>query len=80
MWTRTLKILVVASCALSPAAFAYSKVYKQGGAEADIYCDNKQLADIYYWNGTQWSNGVRWGTDIDALARQSVAAQGTACT
>jgi hypothetical protein len=44
-----------------------------------VTCDNGQHAGTMYWNGTQWSDGLRSNTDKHQLARQMVAAQGTAC-
>lgn len=78
---RVWKTLLVVGCILfNVSAEAYTKVFKKDGKEAEIYCDNHQLADTYEWNGSQWSNGIRWGKDLDALAKQSVAANGAACT
>lgn len=60
-------------------AHAYSIQYNGDKTEAKVYCDNRDLAGTFFWNGTQWSNGVNSGTDIDALAKKQVALNGRAC-
>lgn len=44
-----------------------------------VTCANGQLAGTMYWNGSQWSDGIRSSTDKNKLADQIVAAQGSAC-
>lgn len=44
-----------------------------------VTCNNGQTAGTMYWNGSQWSDGIRSSTDRNQLADQMVAAQGTAC-
>ena len=61
------------------AALAYSIKYNSEKTEAKIYCDNGQIAGTFYWNGSQWSNGVNSGGNIDELAKKQVALNGSAC-
>jgi len=60
-------------------AEAYSLGCDQSGTSCKVTCDNGQPAGTMYWNGSRWSDGLRSSTDKDQLARQMVAAQGTAC-
>jgi len=50
------------------------------GSECQVYCGNQQLAGSMYWNGSVWTDGVKWDPDMDVEARKIVAANGTACT
>jgi hypothetical protein len=60
-------------------AEAYSLDCDQSGSSCKVACDNGQHAGTMYWNGSRWSDGLRSSTDKHELARQIVAAQGTAC-
>jgi hypothetical protein len=64
--------------ATTEVAYAYSISCRSADA-CVVTCDNGQQAGTMYWNGSQWSDGVRWHKDRDVLAKQIVAAQGTAC-
>jgi len=52
-----------------------------------MYCYNdeavcvevNQVTHLVHWNGSQWSHGIRSSPDENVLARQIVAAQGSAC-
>jgi len=61
------------------AAYAYSINCNSSGDSCTVTCDNGQRAGVMYWNGSRWSDGIRSSTDKDELAKQIVAAQGTAC-
>ena len=79
---RNMKILW--QCvALFSCVFVVSAVYAYSlscdATSCTVTCDNGQYVGTMYWNGTKWSDGVRSSTDKDQLARQIVAAQGTAC-
>ena len=50
------------------------------GTECQVYCDNKQLAGSMFWNGSVWTDGVKWDENQDAEARKIVNANGSACT
>lgn len=50
------------------------------GSECQVYCDNRQLAGSMYWNGSVWTDGVKWDEDQDAEAQKIVSANGSACT
>lgn len=69
-------VIALGVCSL---AYAYSIKYSNDGNEAKVYCDNGDLAGTFYWNGTQWSNGVNSGPDIDMLAKKQVALNGSYC-
>jgi hypothetical protein len=66
-------------------AFAYTTKKADGsgctrdGSACHVYCDNNALAGTMYWNGARWSDGLRSDPDKDVVARQIVAANGTAC-
>jgi len=60
-------------------AQAYSLDCDKSGSPCKVTCDNGQLAGTMYWNGSQWSDGIRSSTDQNELARKMVAAQGAAC-
>ena len=63
----------------SVTADAYRIACNPGGTACNVYCKNGQLAGVMYWNGSQWSDGIRSNPDRNVVARQIVAAQGTAC-
>lgn len=69
----------VAAGSLAGAAWAYSMSCNSSGDACTVTCDNGQPAGTMYWNGSQWSDGLRWSKDKNELARRMVAAQGTAC-
>lgn len=54
------------------------------GAECQVYCTddaNKgQLAGSMFWNGSVWTDGVKWDEDQDAEARKITAAFGNSCS
>lgn len=67
------------------SSFAYTTKKADGSActtssACNVYCDSGTLAGTMTWNGSRWSDGVRSDADKDVVARQIVAAQGTACT
>ena len=72
VWT----ILVVATL-FSISANAYRLACSF--TACNVYCNNGQRAGVMYWNGTEWSDGIRSSPDKDVVARQIVAAQGSAC-
>lgn len=50
------------------------------GSPCNVYCDDGNLAGTMYWNGSVWTDGVKWDSDEAAEARKIVAANGTSCT
>lgn len=50
------------------------------GTTCKVYCDNGQLAGSMNWNGSVWTDGVKWDPDMDAEARKICAANGSSCT
>ena len=74
-----LTIGLVMAIGFSDSTFAYSVGCNSAGDTCVVTCNNGQRAGVMYWNGSQWSDGVRFNKDKDALAKQMVAAQGTAC-
>lgn len=86
---NNMKMKVAAAIALvlatAPAAFAYTTTKADGsgcvtdGSACLVRCASGVLAGTMYWNGTRWSDGVRSNADMDIVAKEIVAAQGTAC-
>lgn len=78
---RTLlhRAMLFGSLVVLTEAYAYSISCNSSGTTCTVTCDNREVAGTMYWNGTRWSDGIRSSTDRDDLARQIVAAQGTAC-
>ncbi len=79
MKTKTLwqVAILLSGIAVLAVAEAYSL-----SCEADackVYCGNHQYAGTMYWNGSVWSDGIRSDRDKNVVAREIVAAQGTAC-
>lgn len=72
-------IALLAAILLVKLAYAYAISCNSSGDSCVVTCDNGQRAGVMYWNGSRWSDGIRSSTDKDHLARQIVAAQGTAC-
>lgn len=60
-------------------ADAYTISCNPSGTTCVVTCSNGQPAGTMYWNGSQWSDGIRSSPNRDVLARQIVAAQGSAC-
>ena len=50
------------------------------GSTCNVYCDNGQLAGSMNWNGSVWTDGVKWDPDMSAEARKICTANGSACT
>ena len=72
--------IVLFVCALYlNTADAYRLGCNPAGTACVVTCGNGQRAGIMYWNGSQWSDGIRSSPDKNVLARQIVAAQGSAC-
>lgn len=69
----------IVAAGLTGLAYAYTLSCNSAGDSCVVTCANGQRAGVMYWNGSQWSDGVRWNKDKDVLAKQIVAAQGTAC-
>ena len=78
MKTLMTGMLFIAGAMLFSTAEAYSLDCGQSD-KCTVTCDNGQLAGTMYWNGSQWSDGIRSSTDKNKLAEQIVAAQGSAC-
>ena len=72
--------ILSASILLMETASAYSLKCANDGQSCNVYCDSGQFVGTMYWNGSNWSDGLRSGPDRDAVAKQMVAAQGSACT
>ncbi len=73
-------------CMPGKPASAYSAKTDAGGAcskdgtSCDVYCDNGDLAGWMYWDGSDWTDGVRSSDDFDTAARQICAAHSATCT
>lgn len=70
---------LISACGVAGVAWAYTLSCNSSGDACTVRCDNKQSVGTMYWNGSQWSDGVRWSKDKDEVARKMVAAQGSAC-
>jgi hypothetical protein len=85
-----LALLSVTATALfviaSPAPASQLRSASNGGACAkdgstcNVYCDNGQRAGSMNWNGSVWTDGVKWSPDMTEEARKICAANGSACT
>ena len=80
---RLLKtVLFVTALALPAVAHAYSlkgEGCEGNGNACQVYCDNGILAGEMYWNGSVWTDGVKWSEDKDTEARKICAANGADC-
>jgi hypothetical protein len=82
---KIIAITFFLSLAFAPsAAFAYTTKQTDGSAcntnnACHVYCNNGTFAGTMYWNGSQWSDGVRSDSDKDVVASAIVRAQGTSC-
>lgn len=78
-----MKVLLTSILFLTGAIFlSVAEAYNLSCGSSDsckVTCDNGQHVGTMYWNGTRWSDGLRSSADKDQLARQMVAAQGSAC-
>ena len=80
---RSFAFLVLASAIIvAGPASAYSLECKDGSNPCQAYnlkCKDGTFVGTIFWNGTQWSDGLRWDKDIDVVAKKMVAAWGAAC-
>lgn len=77
MKTRMKSLLFFAGAMLLSAAEAYTLDCQSD--KCTVTCANGQFVGTMYWNGSQWSDGIRSSMDKNKLADQMVAAQGSAC-
>jgi hypothetical protein len=49
------------------------------GSECVVYCNNGQRAGSMYWNGSVWTDGVKWDQNREAEAEKICAANGSDC-
>lgn len=63
--------------AVASAAHAYSLQCE--GDACKVYCDNKEYIGTMYWNGSNWSDGVRWDPKKEVVAELMVKAFGASC-
>jgi hypothetical protein len=76
----TLALLVSPACAYQlKLASDNSKDCVADGSTCQVYCNNGHLAGSMNWNGSVWTDGVKWNADKDAEARMITQADGTAC-
>jgi hypothetical protein len=87
MKLTALTILSIALVTTTSSAFAYqlkeppkNDECKADGNPCNVFCDNGYQAGTMYWNGSVWTDGVKWDPDKNTEARKIVAANGTACT
>lgn len=63
-----------------PPATARGQECRADGSTCLVFCDNGTRAGSMNWNGSVWTDGVKWDRDRDAEARNIVAANGSSCT
>jgi len=79
-------VVVVSLVMMSASAFAYrakreadgQPCTKDGGG-CIVYCDTGVRAGEMYWNGSVWTDDVKWDEDFDREARKICDANGTDC-
>ena len=72
-----LTCLILGLCLAPVIAHAYTT--KCSGTSCDVKCKDGTFVGTMYWNGSQWSDGVRADKDKNKVAKAMVAAQGTSC-
>jgi hypothetical protein len=50
------------------------------GRACDVYCDHGSIVGVMYWNGSVWTDGVRFNQDENTEAKAICAADRTGCT
>lgn len=66
-------------CALAAASAVHAYTLDCQGDACKVYCDSEQYVGTMYWNGSQWSDGLRSSPSKEEVARQMVKAQGSSC-
>lgn len=71
---------------VSSPALAYTtkkqsdgKACEKDGSACDVFCNNGNRAGTMNWNGSVWTDGVKWDKDFDVEAKAICAANGTDC-
>lgn len=71
---------------LPPPALAYTLQSESGGSSCPkdgktctVFCNNGSRAGSMNWNGSVWTDGVKWDADQDTEARKICAANGAGC-
>ena len=77
-------LLGLSLLAVSPAlACEYGKAdgsdCVEDGSECVVYCEDGQVAGTMFWNGTVWTDGVKWDEDPGIEAQSICDANGSAC-
>jgi hypothetical protein len=82
-----LAITAVLSFALVSPASAYALQSQSGkdgcggdGSLCTVICDNGSTAGAMNWNGSVWTDNVKWDKDKDVEARKICEANGSSCT
>lgn len=70
-------VLALTGLVFAGGAYAYSLECKDDACK--VYCDNKQYIGTMHWNGSNWSDGVRWDPKREVVAELMVKAWGTSC-
>jgi|ERR1051326_2683938 hypothetical protein len=74
--------LAIAFSVIPTACFAFrldGRGCTGNGEECRVYCDNGDLAGSMFFNGSVWTDGVKWDRDRDTEAAMICAANGAAC-
>jgi hypothetical protein len=84
--TILIAVFAVSALLASPAtAYSLRNETDQGecvadGSTCDVFCDSGSLAGSMNWNGSVWTDGVKWDEDQDTEAQNICAANGSDCT
>ena len=60
-------------------AFAYALRCNSDGTSCEVVCDSGTVVGIIYWNGENWTDGIRADKDKNVVAKKIVEANGSAC-
>lgn len=74
---RVLLVAVVVATGIAEAL----KLVPRSADSYDVYCgtDDKVFVGTMYWNGSRWSDGLRWHEIKEELAKLMAAAHGSDC-
>ena len=76
---RIARFVALAALAVTGTASAWSLKCNDADDKCAVYCKNGNFVGDMFWNGSNWSDGLRWDKDRNKVAQQMVDAQGSAC-
>jgi hypothetical protein len=81
--TTISRLLIAGAVLLAPGVSLACSFSGDGcngnGKECVVYCANGNRAGSMYFNGTVWTDGVKWAPTAQAEARKICDANGSAC-